>query len=97
MATYDFRCETHGVFEVVRKMSEVTPTVPCDVCGAPAVRVYAPVPDVWNCDGSYKSDYRGVRGNHDAATALNKAWSKHWNEEPPPPADHVPKNGSEKY
>lgn len=39
MAVYEYRCEKHGVFEVVRRLGTATETATCSQCGEPAVRV----------------------------------------------------------
>lgn len=97
MPTYEFLCQHHGPFEVVRKVADAGEPADCPVCQQRAQRLYTSAPDIWHCDGAHKTDYG--TGNHvgDKRTALNKLWSNHWKEKPPPPAADVPRNSSEKY
>jgi putative FmdB family regulatory protein len=97
MPAYEFYCEDHGIFEVVRKMADAGEPAECPQCHQSAQRLYYAAPDIWHCDGAHKTDYG--TGNHtgDKRTALNKAWSKFYKEKPPPPAKDVPSNSSDKY
>lgn len=38
---YEYRCETHGVFEVVKPMAEAHTDECCPTCQAPATRLWA--------------------------------------------------------
>ena len=97
MARYDFQCPKCGLIEIAAKMTEVKETMDCPKCGNPIRRIYQPVPDVWHTDGAHKTDYGSGNTVGTKRDALNKAWSKAWGEEPPPPAADVPANSSEKY
>lgn len=91
---YDFKhCKT--VVEVEASIRDGPPeTVPCPECGEPMARVYAPLVDIWHCQGAHKTDY-GKNG--DKLEALNKQWSKHFGEDPPPPAKDVPINSGDPF
>jgi putative FmdB family regulatory protein len=39
MATYEYRCDQHGVFEVTRPIGAAPASVTCSVCGGEASRV----------------------------------------------------------
>ena len=39
MAIYEYRCERHGVFEVMRPMAATPPWAPCPCCAGQAQRV----------------------------------------------------------
>lgn len=38
MAIYEYRCDIHGLFEVMRPLGTAAPTVECPACGVAAVR-----------------------------------------------------------
>jgi putative FmdB family regulatory protein len=87
MARYDYICPTHGVFEVVQKMSDVAPNAPCPACGRASRRKFHPVPDNWTeIEGSHRHTYGRGNVTGDKATRLNQNWSRAWGEAPPPPA-----------
>jgi putative FmdB family regulatory protein len=44
MPTYDYSCETCGVFSEVRPMAEFAQPQPCPVCGDPAPRAFLSAP-----------------------------------------------------
>lgn len=97
MPTYLYRCATHGVFELVEKISEAGGPRPCPSCGVMSRRVYTPVIDVWHTDGAFKTDHVNDTLPGDKRERLNKQWSAAWGEPPPPPAPDVPKNSGEKW
>jgi putative FmdB family regulatory protein len=97
MARYDHKCPTHGVFEIVRKMIDAEWEVPCPACGTLSTRVVYPVPDTWNCDGSFKHDHINDGRPGDKLERLNKQWVDAGWGDPPPPAPEVPRNSSEKH
>jgi putative FmdB family regulatory protein len=39
MATYEYRCERHGVFDVMHPLGTAPPSVACTVCGSDAPRI----------------------------------------------------------
>lgn len=39
MAIYEYRCDTHGMFEISRPMGTAPASTPCEICGAHAARV----------------------------------------------------------
>ena len=41
MATYDYRCDQDGVFEVTRPLGTAPESVACSVCGGEARRVFS--------------------------------------------------------
>ncbi len=41
MAVYEYRCDHDGPFDVSRPLGTAPASVPCEVCGAPARRVYS--------------------------------------------------------
>jgi putative FmdB family regulatory protein len=41
MATYEYRCDRHGVFEVTRPLGTAPELVTCSVCGSEARRVFS--------------------------------------------------------
>jgi putative FmdB family regulatory protein len=56
MPTYEYRCENGHTFEVTQRMSE-EPLTACQVCGAPAQRVFHPVAVHFKGSGFYNTDY----------------------------------------
>jgi len=58
MPTYDFRCTAcANEFEVTRPM-RATQDESCPTCGAPAVKVFAPVTVAFKGSGFHNTDYR---------------------------------------
>lgn len=94
MPTYVFRCKTHGLFELVRKIDERGADAQCPECGMKSTRIFSAVPDIWRTDGSHKGDYgTGNDGQAgDKATLLNKRWEEYYGEKAPPPDPNAPKN-----
>jgi putative FmdB family regulatory protein len=41
VATYEFRCDRHGRFDVSRPLGTAPASVPCAACGSEAKRVYS--------------------------------------------------------
>jgi putative FmdB family regulatory protein len=41
VAIYEYRCDDHGVFEVIRPIGETGPTLGCPACGGDARRVFS--------------------------------------------------------
>jgi len=42
VATYEYRCDQHGSFDVRRPMQQASDPVPCAVCGSDAGRIFSP-------------------------------------------------------
>lgn len=92
---YPYHCDIHGEFEIQAPIKEGPPNlVHCPVCHKAGKRIYTITEEHWHCQGSHKSDYdkHGDKVEH-----LNRSWSKHFGEKPPPPASDVPRNSSEPY
>jgi putative FmdB family regulatory protein len=69
MPKYDYRCTSCGMsFEVSRPMRS-TQRECCPSCGAPAVKVFAPVSVAFKGTGFHNTDYRAkpVEASPDAA------------------------------
>ncbi len=100
MPTYIYKCINDGPFEVVLKMDDVTSDYPCPECGLRAKRLYTSPPVVYNSDGFYTTDRKGIKnkGGGDKQQRLREYYEYHHpNEKAPPPAADVPKSGGEKY
>lgn len=89
---YEFKhCGT--LTEIEAPIKEGPPAkVECPECGEQMIRVYEAVPDIWHCQGAHKTDYSATG---DRLEEMNKAWSKHYGEAPPPPAKDIGRNSSE--
>ncbi|MGH3986957.1 MAG: FmdB family zinc ribbon protein [Actinomycetes bacterium] len=42
MATYPYRCQEHGAFDVIRPIGSAAVTSHCPTCGGDAIRVFSP-------------------------------------------------------
>ena len=89
---YPFTCEscTEG-FEFEKPIAEDFPSVvECPNCGGTeTVRIFLPLPDIWNTDGAHKTDYNEHGFKRDLIRARYKQAT---GEEPPPPAKNTPRN-----
>ena len=55
MPIYDYKCEKHGAFEVVRSMKDDSPQV-CLRCRRVAKRVFSPTPAIYKVGGFFHID-----------------------------------------
>ena len=99
---YPYDCGYHGTFDIESPMKEGPPQqVFCPECGLIAQRIYTVSREIWNVEGSsrdYFSENMGRGQPMDKKEWLNKRWSEHYNEPPPPPDsigtyDGVPRKG----
>lgn len=93
MPRYDFRCNACGMLEeVTRPMANAGDPAHCSICGTEMVRIFFAPSIQYKCDGFHQTDYGSGVGTGTKADALNRAWSKHYGEAPPPPATDVDPN-----
>jgi len=52
---YDFRCDEHGVFEVVQSMKDTTKTYPCPECNVEALKFIGSTSPVHFSGGGWPS------------------------------------------
>src|SRR5574339_385566 len=98
---YHFSCEECGSFTASMPMKEGKAEYPCPTCGRMSHRewnVDKPITSqLWACEGAHGGgDHLGSYGKHgDKLELLNKTWSEHYKEAPPPMDRSVPKNSRE--
>ncbi|MHB8658295.1 MAG: FmdB family zinc ribbon protein [Solirubrobacteraceae bacterium] len=56
MPTYEYRCQHGHTFDVVQRMAD-DPVAVCEVCDAPAQRVFRPPAVHFKGSGFYNTDY----------------------------------------
>jgi len=60
MPTYEYRCESGHLFEVIQKMTDEPVTV-CGDCGSAVSRVFSPIAIHFKGSGFYNTDYGTAR------------------------------------
>jgi putative FmdB family regulatory protein len=68
MPTYEYKCESGHVFDVMQRMSD-DPLSTCQQCGAPVQRVFHPVAVHFKGSGFYNTDYGTRRRQREAKEA----------------------------
>lgn len=72
MPVYEYACETHGIFETIRPMSECTAPCDCPECGAAAPRVMVSVPRLALMDsGRRQAHATNERSSHAPKSTRN--------------------------
>lgn len=75
MPTYEYKCESGHVFDIVQRISE-DPLSNCIECGAPVRKVLHPVGISFKGSGFYSTDYRRNGKASDASTDTSGSETK---------------------
>ena len=90
---YQYRSRSGAVFEIEASIHDGPPSlVRHPETGEEAQRIYGSIPDIWHTDGSHRHDYNATG---DKLDQLNRSWSKHFGEDPPPKSSEVKRNSGE--